>query len=262
MILTLTHSISSPTDLICLSIVVPCFNEADGLDQLSERLKTLKQTFSDRLEIEVLCVDDGSTDQTCSGLKSRFEHLDWVRIVQHSSNLGITASIMTGIKHASHELVATMDADCTYDPLQVMSLVELMTDDVAMVTASPYHPQGEVVGVPKWRLGLSRMASTCYGLLLGTSLHTYTCCFRIHRKSWMTRLAIRETGFVGVAEMLWQVQSEGGKIVEAPARLTSRRIGFSKMRTLPVIVGHLKLMSRILVTRFRKPRVTTQTNDS
>ena len=65
----------------------------------------------------------------------------------------------------------------------------------------------------------------------------------------MTQLPVRESGFVGIAEMLWQVQRSGGRIVEAPACLTSRKLGFSKMRTLPVILAHLKLMSRIIVTR-------------
>jgi len=238
--------------VISLSLVVPCFNEEGGLDQLADRLRTLRSTFHQRLDVEVIFVDDGSSDGTWQGLKSRFEHLGWIKLVQHKHNQGITASIRTGFQHASNELVASIDADCTYDPIQVMALVELMTDEVAMVTASPYHPLGEVVGVPKWRLALSRAASFGYAILLGTSLYTYTSCFRLHRKSIMNQLPIRENGFVGIAEMLWQVQKSGGRIVEAPARLTIRKIGFSKMRTIPVILSHLKLMSRILLIRLSK----------
>jgi dolichol-phosphate mannosyltransferase len=245
---------TAPTDqeAIRLSLVVPCFNEEIGLDQLADRIEALRIKFHDRLDVEVVFVDDGSTDLTWQGLKSRFERFSWCKLVQHPQNLGITASIQTGILHSSNEFVASIDADCTYDPIQVMVLVELMTSDVAMVTASPYHPLGKVVGVPRWRLALSRFASSVYSFLLGTSLHTYTSCFRLHRRSIMTQLPIRESGFVGIAEMLWQVQLSGGRIVEAPACLTSRKLGFSKMRTLPVILAHLRLMLRIFATRISR----------
>jgi len=242
----------SDPQLVHVSIVVPCFNEEDGIDQLTERLKTLRAVFADRLSVEVVFVDDGSTDDTASILKNRFQQNDWVRIVRHGNNRGIAAAIMTGIQAASNELVASIDADCTYDPIQIVDLVDLMVTDVAMVTASPYHPKGAVEGVPRWRLALSQIASRGYGLLLGSSLHTYTSCFRVYRKSCMTSLSIRDSGFVGVTEMLWQVQRNGGKIVEAPARLTSRRIGYSKMKTVPVIVSHIKLMGRILCERVLK----------
>jgi dolichol-phosphate mannosyltransferase len=241
--LSKTHSLTK------LSIVVPCYNEEQGLDQLTERLETLRAVFQDRMLVEVVFVDDGSSDQTATGLDLRIGQFDWAKVIRHQSNRGITAAIMTGIRNASHELVATIDADCTYDPLQLAGLLDLMSDDVAMVTASPYHPNGEVEGVPRWRLGLSRIASSCYGVLLGTRLHTYTSCFRVHRRSFVEKLDIRQDGFVGVAEMLWQIQKHGGTIVEAPAKLTSRRLGFSKMKTLPVIFAHLQLMLRILADR-------------
>ena len=245
-------SAAADQEAIRLSLVVPCFNEEIGLDQLADRLETLRTKFHDRLDVEVVFVDDGSTDLTWQGLKNRFERFSWSKLVQHAHNQGITASIQTGILHSTHELVASIDADCTYDPIQVMALVDLMTSDVAMVTASPYHPLGKVVGVPRWRLALSRLASSGYSFLLGTSLHTYTSCFRLHRRSIMTQLPLRESGFVGIAEMLWQVQLSGGKIVEAPACLTSRKLGFSKMRTLPVILAHLRLMLRIFLTRISR----------
>jgi dolichol-phosphate mannosyltransferase len=120
-----------------------------------------------------------------------------------------------------------------------------MEQDVSLVTASPYHPDGQVCGVPAWRLQLSRLASWCYRVMTKTDLRTYTSCFRLYRKSHVVDLDIREPGFVGVAELLWQVARRGRRVVEAPAKLTSRRVGYSKMRTLPVILAHMKLMCRI-----------------
>jgi glycosyltransferase involved in cell wall biosynthesis len=207
--------------------------------------------------LEFVFVDDGSSDGTFAGLKHCFLDCGWAKVVRHPTNRGIAAAIMTGMRAASYDLVATMDADCTYDPIQLGALLEKMDGGTAMVTASPYHPSGEVEGIPGWRLGLSRAASIVYRQLVRTPIHTYTSCFRLHRRSLVLGIKLKEDGFVGVAEMLWQIARRGGVIEEVPVRLTGRRVGYSKMRTLPVILAHLKLMARIIVDRCRTISRTT-----
>ena len=243
-----THT-ASTTQIAIISLVVPCFNESDGLDQLVERLKTVRTAFSEQIDLQVVLVDDGSSDGTAEGLEQRFGHLDWAKVIRHLSNRGLAAAILTGINASSSELVASMDADCTYDPMQIMELWKVMGQETAIVTASPYHPLGLVEGVPAWRLLLSKTASFGYGWLTRTPVCTYTSCFRVYRRKWVAGMSLRNEGFVGIAEMLWDVSRRGGTIAEAPAKLTSRRIGFSKMKTLPVIMTHLQLMTRIALTR-------------
>ncbi|XZE19289.1 glycosyltransferase family 2 protein [Pirellulaceae bacterium SH449] len=238
-----------PTAVLELSIVVPCFNEESGLEQLHARLASLMERFHAGTISEVILVDDGSTDRTWAGLQERFQGLPWARLVKHPCNRGITAAIRTGIENASSPWVATIDSDCTYDPLQLQELASAITESAAMVTASPYHPDGSVVGVPKWRLALSKLASLGYRSLLRSKLHTYTSCFRIYRKESFIAMPATNDGFVGIAEIAWHLDRSGGAIVEVPAVLTTRKVGFSKMRTLPVIGQHLKLMSRILIAR-------------
>jgi dolichol-phosphate mannosyltransferase len=235
-----------------LSIVVPCFNEELGLNQLHQRLCLVRENFIGGEIREVVLVDDGSSDSTWALLQQLFGGYSWVQLVRHSSNQGITAAIRSGIEASRSPWVATIDADCTYDPLQLQQLVSLIDERVAMVTASPYHPNGRVIGVPKWRLALSKLASTAYRLLLKQKLHTYTSCFRIYRKDVWSKLPMSQDGFVGVAEIAWHIDRMGERIIEAPAVLTTRKLGFSKMRTLPVIRQHLALMSRILVSRIFK----------
>jgi glycosyltransferase involved in cell wall biosynthesis len=245
------------TQTLGVSIVIPCFNEEASLDQLSQRLQFVRSAFEDQLHLEFIFVDDGSSDATVAGLEKCFQDCQWAKVVRHQSNRGIAAAIMTGMRAASHELVATMDADCTYDPIQLGALLEKMDGGTAMVTASPYHPDGEVEGIPGWRLGLSRAASQVYRRLVRTPIRTYTSCFRLHRRSLVLGITLQEDGFVGVAEMLWQIARRGGVIEEVPVRLTGRRVGYSKMRTLPVILAHLKLMARII---FDRCRIKTRTN--
>ncbi|MDA0667100.1 MAG: hypothetical protein O3A95_05195 [Planctomycetota bacterium] len=70
-----------------------------------------------------------------------------------------------------------------------------------MVTASPYHPLGEAVGVPKWRLCLSRGLSSLYRIILTHKFSTYTSCFRVYRKSQMKDFKLKNQNFLGVVEM-------------------------------------------------------------
>ncbi|MFO1064718.1 MAG: glycosyltransferase [Pirellulales bacterium] len=248
---------------VSVSVVVPCFNEAGALEQLSERLAATSAAHRDRFDFEFVFVDDGSSDETWDDLQRIFGDRTDCVLVQHSNNRGIAAAIRTGIRRSHHEFVVSMDADCTYDPMQIGDLVDTLRlgQDAVMVTASPYHPQGKVHGIPGWRLALSQTASRIYRVLIGESLHTYTACFRAYRKSVVEHMPGTESGFVGVAEMLWAA-SRNGRVLECPTVLTSRRVGYSKMKTLPVILGHARLMNRILWSQQSKQRKRERANPS
>jgi hypothetical protein len=71
----------------------------------------------------------------------------------------------------------------------------------------------------------------------------------VYRKPAVANLEIRERGFLGVAELLGLLDLQGGTIVEYPATLEVRIMGRSKMKTLRTILGHLRLMRRLLVKR-------------
>jgi len=232
-----------------LSVVVPCYDEVDSIGVLAEGLARLRQALSARYETEIVLVDDGSSDATWQVLADEFGHDPDVRRVRHERNQGIAAAIATGIRAATAEIVASLDADCTYDPLQICQLLERLTDGVDMVVASPYHPAGRVEGVPPWRLTLSQLASRLYALVMQNQLHTYTSCVRVYRKSSVVDLPINERGFVGIVELLWQLDRRGGKIAECPAVLTVRKTGHSKMKLARTTCVHLSFLARVALSR-------------
>jgi len=235
-----------------LTVVVPCFNESEAIEPLVDRLCDLRADLCDLKTFRVILVDDGSDDDTWQVMQSVTSHLPWIERVRHDQNRGITAAIMTGMRAAETEFVATLDSDCTYDPLQMRQLLQMVDSQVTLVTASPYHPQGAVVGVPGWRLLLSKTASTAYAAAINVPLHTYTSCFRIYRRPDFVNIVVRNQGFVGMAELLWVAVRAGGTVKETPAILTSRRVGYSKLRTLPVIAGHLRLIGQIIYQRLSR----------
>jgi len=101
-----------------LSIIVPLYNEAAGLDLLHRRLGTLATRLRQRFQIacEVVYVDDGSTDATLAiaqGLKA--DNLD-VQVVSLSRNFGKEAALMAGLDHARRGALLFMDGDGQHPP--------------------------------------------------------------------------------------------------------------------------------------------------
>ena len=228
-----------------VTIVVPVFNERECVQNLVDALCSLETAHSDRYQFEFVLVDDGSTDGTATLLRDMLRDKPEYRVVPHAENRGIAAAIHTGIRHANSEIVVSIDADGSYDAGLIEQMLPLLTDEVDLVTASPYHPNGAVENVPYWRLWLSRRASGLYRLLLNTQLHCYTACFRAYRRSKVVDLEPSNKGYVGVAELLWNVDRSGGRIVECPAILRTRVAGYSKMKVVKEAKNHLKLLTKI-----------------
>ena len=240
-----------------ITIVIPCYNEEESLPYLANTLRAVETNLMQSgYKPSVIFVDDKSTDNTLAVLHELFDKEKNVRIVGHDVNRGVAAGIMTGLEAAETEIVCSMDCDCTYDPHELVNMLPLMAEDVDLVTASPYHKDGGVRNVPGWRLFLSRGASFLYRRVLRSKLDTYTSCFRVYRRSSLVDTELVESGFLGVAEMLGRLDLDGGTIVEFPAVLEVRLFGISKMKTAKTIVGHLKLLTRLIKMRlFRNSEV-------
>jgi len=234
---------------IDVSIVVPCFNEEAALFYLHDQIEAARPLLNDKHNIHLILVDDGSTDRTWSILCQLFGGKPNCMLIRQPSNLGVGAAILTGIRAAQTEIICSIDCDCTYNPTQLASLLPVLTSNIDLVTGSPYHPAGQVLGVPWWRLFLSKAASALYRCVLRQKLYTYTSCFRVYRRSAVLQLELKRKGFIGIAELIGKLDLNGYSIAESPAALTARAHGFSKMKTARVLVGHIGLLCELLALR-------------
>jgi polysaccharide deacetylase family protein (PEP-CTERM system associated) len=246
----LTDAPPLPADALSVTVVVPLFNEETNVPYLRGNLIDLALRLRRQFRVQFILVDDGSSDGTWKQLQDRFADLPGCRLLRHEKNSGVAAAIMTGIRNATTPIVASMDCDCSYDPAELEKMIP-MIKDAELVTASPYHPDGEVYNVPAWRLFLSRTLSSIYSVLLSSKIHTYTSCFRVYRKEAVERLTIREGGFLGVAELLIRLRLAGGRVAEYPTTLASRLFGESKMKVVRTIFRHLGLIGELVRLRLR-----------
>jgi dolichol-phosphate mannosyltransferase len=228
-----------PTPLVTL--IVPCYNEVDGLPQLLSRLDTMRATGS-MARWEVLFVNDGSQDATGTILNQMMDRYDWIRVVHHGKNRGLGAAVRTGFQHADSPYICTMDSDCTFAPETLPGMVEMLQAGADLVTASPWHPESEKATCHPVRGFLSRSASHLYTLILGNTVHSYTPMHRAYRRSVVRRIQFKSNGFSAIAEIMVKALLQGFRVKEVPMPVAKRQFGESKIKIMDSIMGHLALM--------------------
>jgi len=232
-----------------LSIVIPCYNEAEGIDALRKQLQGVWPELQRRGPVEVVLVDDGSRDDTYVRLVAAFSEWPTVRIVRHEHNRGLGAALRTGIAHATGSVLVVIDSDCTYPPSTIPALLDLLAPDVDIVTSSAYHPLGGVEGVPAYRLLFSRSASLLYRLLVDPRVYTWTAMYRAYRREVVTRVETKSSSYLVMAELLVNAILAGYRVVEYPTVLHVRQYGQSKARIWQITKAHLAFQVRVLGRR-------------
>lgn len=243
-----------------LSVVVPCFNEEDNIQKLgTEFFPVMEKLLGDRLDggqidfIEVVFVDDGSKDNTYNALKVAFGSYDHpsiaIKFEKHDVNRGLGAAMRTGFGVVTGDIVVTTDSDGTYHFSTIPSMLEHLKGKVAIVTASPYHPKGAVVGVPGYRIFLSRGSSLLYRILLNWKVHTYTALYRAYRREVIDQISFAADDFLGGTELMVKAMLKGYQVDEFPAVLHRRMFGVSKAKLLKTIMSHLNFQARLVLHR-------------
>lgn len=106
------------------TIIIPAYNEEQGIERTIGRLNELLKKSSH--EFEVIFVDDGSTDDTYKKLKE--SEFKFFRVIRHKINAGYGAALKTGVEAAANEIIVITDADGTYPVQKIPELIDVMVD--------------------------------------------------------------------------------------------------------------------------------------
>jgi dolichol-phosphate mannosyltransferase len=230
-----------------LTVIIPAYNESEGVEQTAASVKSVLPQLRAKYELELLFINDGSKDNTEALLKAAFSDEPAARVISHEVNKGLGAAIRTGFSHATGDIVVTTDFDGTYPFPKIVPLLEQMERDKSdIVTASPYHPQGGVEGVPRYRLMFSFGASLLYRILVKWHIHTWTALFRAYKREVVQNAKFESTGFLAGTEILVHALRSGYTVTEFPTVLHTRTFGQSSIKIARVTWAHIKFQSSIL----------------
>jgi dolichol-phosphate mannosyltransferase len=256
---------------VSLSIVIPCFNEEDGIEKLRDEFLPVAMELAAMQPVEVIFVDDGSRDKTWQLLNETFGSMAdapnlTFKFERHDVNRGLGAAVRTGFAASTGDIVVTTDSDGTYKFSSLPTLLGYLKPGVDIVTASPYHPDGGMEGVPAYRLLLSQGASLLYRIVLtgsGAKVHTYTALYRAYRRQVIEDVQFESNGFLAGTELMVKAMLAGYQVAEYPAMLYSRQHGASKAKLARTIRAHLRFQWKVLLHRLKiKPLVDHRASPS
>lgn len=231
-----------------VSVLVPVFNEAAGVQQmlshLSETMRTMQCCY------EILVIDDGSTDRSSEEIRRVDEPA--LRVITHAHNLGYGVSLTEGLLQAQYPLVVICDADGSYPVEQIPSFVTLL-DRYEMVVGAR-QGAGEAVGSCRWiaKLWLRRIAE----IVTGYPIPDLNSGFRAMRRETVLCLRhILPSRFSWTSTITVALLRQGASVAFVPIPYHTR-LGVSKFRPIVDTARSLHCIARAVCSTPLSPRTT------
>ncbi len=136
------HSVTVPADSPDLSIIVPVYNEADGLERFYQRMTAVLATLPD-VTSEIVFIDDGSMDASAEMVRALSQSDTRIRLIELSRNFGKEAAMTAGLDFCHGERVLIIDADLQDPPELLPRMWELMGQGYDIVVPRRVSRPGE-----------------------------------------------------------------------------------------------------------------------
>lgn len=196
-----------------LSIVIPCYNETETLDQCIERVRSIA---NDALDLEIVIVDDASSDDSLARAQALAEVHPEIRVFGHAVNQGKGAALRTGFREVTGDFVAVQDADLEYDPKDLLRLIEpLEAGKADIVLGSRFLSGGSHRVLNYWHSLGNRFLTLLSNLVTDLHLTDLETCYKVFRREVIQSIEIEENRF--------------GFEPEVVAKLAARKVRFYEM---------------------------------
>lgn len=170
-----------------LSLVIPCFNEEKTLRDIVEAVMQLK---SSNLELELILVDDCSSDGSVNVAESlQLEHSE-IKLYRHHVNQGKGAALRTGFFAATGDYVGVQDADLEYDPLDYLNLLLCAQKKGADVVFGSRYLMGDEHRVLRWwHSTMNRFLTLASNVFSDLSITDMETCYKLFKKNVIQKIA-------------------------------------------------------------------------
>ncbi len=213
-----------------LSVIMPAYNERNNISILIRNLLIL----IDNYELEILVVDDDSSDGTTSYIKELARQDYRIRLIHRVDRSGLSSAIKEGILDASGDFVAVMDSDGQHEPIALINAIQkLRQDKLDLVAGSRFLEGSNIKGLSKRRRESSSLANNCARFSLPSSYSHLTDymsgCFVIDLKRCFPFIRqVDVNGFKFLYEFLAVTKGQL-RVGEVPLNFRPRNYGVSKL---------------------------------
>ena len=198
-----------------LVVLIPAFNEETTIGDL---ISQIPRTISGIDLVQVLVVNDGSTDKTIDcALNGGAD-----KIVSHRQNMGLGSAFMTGVRNAitmQADILVTLDADSQFDPKQITEIiVPILNQQTDMVIGSRFLNETPT-GIPKIKLLGNQIFTKIVSKLMDQKFTDTQSGFRAYSKEALKNISI-VNNFTYTQEVLIDLKFKGMRIEEIPISVT------------------------------------------
>ena len=164
-----------------ISVIIPIFNEEKNinliLDQTIDVLKKLGKKY------EIICTNDGSTDNSLSVLKKKSAKNKNIKIINFSKNYGQTASMRAAIKFSKGKYICALDADLQNDPNDIPMLLQKLYDGYDCVSGWRFKRNDGIL-----RKFFSKVANWLVAVLTGVKLNDFGCTLKAYKSEILKKI--------------------------------------------------------------------------
>ncbi len=198
--------------MVKVSVIVPAYNEEDSIIQLLEKVSKVK---IEKVDLEVIVIDDCSKDST---LKLLHERPDlYTLLLAQPKNRGKGSAVKAGIESSTGEFILFQDADLEYDPADYTKLLEpvlRLKADIVMGSRLVASPITRVSYF--WHRVGNKMITFLFNILNNTTFTDIYSCYLVYRKDLFPIQSIITEGWEQHAEILSEAIAKGKKVYEVP----------------------------------------------
>jgi len=216
---------SSATRNLLVSVVVPAFNEAETVEMALRRVRSVP------LRLEIIVVNDASTDGTREILDKLATAGLVDRVVHHEKNRGKGAAIRSGVAAASGDALVVQDADLEYDPADLPALIKPISEGRADAVYGSRFQGGPHRVLYFWHYVGNRVLTLLSNMLTNLNLTDLETCYKLVRMDLIKRLPLRSNRFGFEVEITARLAQAHARIWELPISYSGRTYAEGKKIT-------------------------------
>ena len=199
-----------------LSVVIPVYNEEATLDEI------IKRVDAQPWRMEIICVDDGSTDGSVEILKRLEGEYAALRLVCMPKNSGKGAALREGFAKAVGDIVIIQDADLEYDPNDYARLLEPILDGRAHICFGSRFLGGPHRVLNYHHYLANQMLTNLSNLFTNLNLTDMETCYKVFRREVLDAVELSEDRFGFEPEFTAQIAAAGFRVYEVPISYSGR----------------------------------------